>query len=121
MAEKHYAYVFAMPRTRQCTHGKHLRALVQHVPKACYSRRACHKPDGRRKDDWVCTRRATLHKLGEVTIVLSKKRRHEGPQGVTILVTHLTATSAGAIFSIYARRWGVELTRKELKSRLHMG
>jgi hypothetical protein len=66
-------------------------------------------------------RRATLHNLGDVTIVLSKKRRNDGPQGVKIIVTTLTEASVGAILSIYARRWGVELTIKELKSGLHLG
>ena len=121
ITEKHYAYVFAMPRTRKFTNGKHLRDLVQHLPKSCYARRASHKPDGRRKDYWVFTRRATLHNLGDVTIVLSKKRRNDGPKGVKILVTNLTEASAGAILSIYARRWGVELTIQELKSGLHLG
>ena len=121
IAEKHYAYVFAMPRTRKCTNGKYLRDLVQHVPRSCYYRRASHKPDSRRKDYWVFTRHATLHQLGDVTIVLSKQQRNDGPKGVKIIVTNLTAMSAGAILSIYARRWGVELTIKELKSGLHLG
>jgi hypothetical protein len=121
ITEKHYAYVFAMPRTRKFTNGKHLRDLVQHLPKSCYVRRASRKPDGRRKDYWVFMRRATLHNLGDVTIVLSKKRRNDGPKGVKIIVTNLTEASVGAILSIYARRWGVELTIKELKSGLHLG
>jgi hypothetical protein len=121
IAEKHYAYVFAMPRTRKFTNGKHLRDLAQHLPKSCYSRRASHKPDGRRRDYWVFLRRATLHNLGDVTIVLSKKRRNDGPKGVKIIVTNLTEASAGAILSMYARRWGVEVTIKELKSGLHLG
>jgi hypothetical protein len=112
IAEQHYSYVFARPRTRKFSNGKHLRDLVQHLPKARYARRASHKPDGRRKDYWVFLRRATLHKLGDVTIVLSKNRRHDGPKGVKILVTNLTATSAGAMLSIYARRWGVGVSRK---------
>jgi hypothetical protein len=121
ITEKHYTYVFAMPRTRKFTNGKYLRDLVQHLPKRCYHRRASHKPDGRRRDYWVFTRRATLHNLGDVTIVLSKKRRNDGPKGVKILVTNLTEASAGAILSMYAWRWGVELTIKELKSGLHLG
>ena len=121
IAEQRYTYVFAMPRTRKFTNGKHLRDLVQHLPKSCYYRRASHKPYGRRKDYWVFTRRATLHKLGDVTIVLSKKRRNDGPKGVKILVTNLTEASVGTILSIYARRWGVEVTIKELKSGLHLG
>jgi hypothetical protein len=121
ITEKHYAYVFALPRTRKFTNGKHLRDLVHHLPKSCYYRRASYKPDGRRKDYWVFARRATLHNLGDVTIVLSKKRRNDGPKGVKIIVTNLTEASAGAILSIYARRWGVEVTIKELKSGLHLG
>jgi Transposase DDE domain len=116
-----YAYVFAMPRTRKFTNGKHLRDLVYHLPKSCYARRASHKPDGRRRDYWVFLRHATLHNLGDVTIVLSKKRRNDGPKGVKILVTNLTEASVGAILSIYAWRWGVEVTIKELKSGLHLG
>jgi hypothetical protein len=121
ITEKRYAYVFAMPRTRKFTNGKHLRDLVQHLPKSCYRRRASHKPDGHRQDYWVFVRCATLHNLGDVTIVLSKKRRNDGPKKVQIIVTNLTGASARTILSIYARRWGVELTIKELKSGLHLG
>lgn len=121
IAEKNYGYVFAMPRTRKFTNGKHLRDLVQHLPKSCYHRRASYKPDGRRQDYWVFVRHASLHNLGDVTIVLSKKRRNTGPKHVKIIVTNLTGATVGAILSIYARRWGVELTIKELKSGLHLG
>jgi Transposase DDE domain len=121
IAAKKYAYVFAMPRTRKFTNGKHLRDMVQHLPKCYYYRRASYKPDGRRRDYWVFARRATLHNLGDVTIVLSKKRRNDGPKGVKIIVTNLTEASAGEVLSIYARRWGIEVTIKELKSGLHLG
>lgn len=121
IAKQHYGYVFAMPRTRKFTNGKHLRDLVSHLPKSYYHRRASHKPDGRRQDYWVFVRRATLHNLGDVTIVLSKKRRNDGPKKVKIIVTNLPEASAGTILSIYARRWGVELTIKELKSGVHLG
>ena len=121
ITEQNYTYVFAMPRTRKFTNGKHLRDLVQHLPKSCYDRRASHTPDGRRRDYWVFTRRATLHKLGDVTLVLSKKRRNDGPKKVKIIVTNLMEAYAGAILSMYAWRWGVEVTFKELKSGLHLG
>jgi hypothetical protein len=71
-------------------------ALVHPLPKSCYSRWVSHKPDGRRKDDWVFMRRATLHNLRDVTIVLSKKRRNDRPKGVKILVTNPTEASVGA-------------------------
>jgi Transposase DDE domain len=121
ITEKHYGYVFAMPRTRKFTNGNHLRDLVQHLPKSCYRRRASYQPDGCRKDYWVFARRATLHNLGDVTIVLSKQRRNNGPKSVKILVTNLPEASVGTILSIYAWRWGIELTFKELKSGLHLG
>jgi hypothetical protein len=110
-----------MPRTRKFPTGTYLRDLVQHVPKSYYYRRARSKPDGRRQDSWVFVRHATLHKLGDVTLILPKKRRNSGPTQVKIIVTHLTGATAGTILSIYARRWGVELTIKALKSGLHLG
>ena len=121
ITDQNYGDVFAMPRTRKFTNGKHLRELVQHLPKSYYYRRASSKPDGRRQDDWGFVRHATLHNLGDVTIVLSKQRRNTGPKQVKIIVTNLTGATAGTILSIYARRWGVELTIKELKSGLHLG
>jgi hypothetical protein len=53
--------------------------------------------------------------------VLSKNRRNDGPKKVKIIVTTLTAAHAGTILSIDAWRWGVEVTRKALKSGLHLG
>jgi Transposase DDE domain len=117
----HWTYVFAMPRTRKFTSGKYVRDMVQYLPKTCYRRRATFKPDGRRHDYWVFMRHAELHQLGDVTIVLSKKRRNFGPKRVKIIVTNLLDASEGTILSHYAWRWGVELTIKELKSGLHLG
>lgn len=116
-----WTYVFAMPRTRKFTNGKHIRDLVQHLPKSQYRRRASYKPDGRRQDYWVFMRHAELHQLGDVTIVLSKKRRNLGPRRVKIIVTNLLGVSAGAILNQYAIRWAVELMIKELKGGLHLG
>jgi hypothetical protein len=116
-----WTYVFAMPRTRKFTNGKYVRDLVQHLPKSLYRRRATYKPDGRRQHYWVFMRQAELYQLGEVTIVLSKKRRNYGPKRVKIIVTNLQDTSASAILSQYAVRWGVELTIKELKGGLQLG
>jgi hypothetical protein len=86
------------------THGTPLRDMVHHLPKRFSDRRARDQPDGRRQDDWVLARRATRHHLGEVTIVRSKKRRHEGPKGVKSIVTHRTEASAGEGLSLYAWR-----------------
>ena len=111
--ELEWTYVFAMPRTRKFTNGKYVHDLVQHLPKSPYRRRAISKPDGRRQEYWVFMRHAELHQLGDVTIVLSKKRRNFGPKRVKIIVTNLLDASASAILSQYAVRWGVKLTIKD--------
>jgi len=116
-----WTYVFAMSRSRKFTNGKYVRDLVQCLPKSLYRRRATHKPDGRRQDYWVYLRHAELHQLGDVTIVLSKKRRNFGPKRVKIIVTNLLDVSASAVIDQYAIRWAVELVIKELKGGLHLG
>ena len=112
--DQQWADVFAMPRTRKCTNGTYLRDLVRHRPKSCSHRRASYTPDGHRRDSWVFVRHAPLNHLGDGTIVLSKKRRNDGPKQVTLCVTHLTEARAGAIRSEYAWRWGVALVIKEM-------
>ena len=119
--ELDWTYVFAMPRTRKFTNGKHVRDLVQHLPKSRYHRRATSKPDGKRQDYWVYLRHAELNEVGDVTIVLSKKRRNYGPNRVKIIVTNRLDVSARDVISQYSIRWGVEVTIKELKSGLHLG
>jgi transposase len=66
-------------------------------------------------------RRAHLNTLGDVTILLSKRRRNESPKKIKLIVTNLNDQSAGQILSLYSRRWAVEVTFKELKSGLHLG
>jgi len=119
--QRGWTYGFAMPRTRTFTNGKGLRDLVQHLPTSLYRRRATYKPDGRRQDYGVFMRHAELHQLGDVTIVLSKKRRNFGPKRVKIIVTNLLEVSASAVISQYSMRWAVELTIKELKGGLQVG
>jgi hypothetical protein len=48
--KKGWMYMFAMARNRKFTNGKYVSDLMRHLPKGCYSRRAIHKPDGRRCD-----------------------------------------------------------------------
>jgi hypothetical protein len=119
--KKGWTYVFAMARNRKFTNGKYVSDLMRHLPKSCYCRRAIYKPDGRRCDYWVFQKRATLNNLGDVTIVLSKKRRNQGPNQVRLFVTNLNGVTASTVLSLYAWRWGVEVTIKELKGGLHLG
>ena len=77
--DRGWPYVFAMPRTRTFTNGKDVRDLVHPLPTSLSRRRAPTKPDGRRQDYGGFTRHAALHQRGDVTMVLSKKRRNFGP------------------------------------------
>lgn len=54
-------------------------------------------------------------------MVLSKKRRNDGPKQTKILVTNLPQVTAGQTVAIYARRWEVELRIKELKGATGLG
>ena len=108
--------VFAMSRTRTCTKGKYVRDLLGHLPRPCDGRRATDAPDGRRRDCWVCQRRATRNPLGAVTIVRAKKRRNHGPKHVSLFVTNLLEGKAGTVLSLSGWHWGVEVTRAARQS-----
>ena len=116
-----WTYVFAMARNRKFTNGKYVSDLMRYLPKSSYRCRAIRKPDGRRCDYWVFEKRTTLHNLGDVTMVLSKKRRNAGPNQVRLFVPPLQEVKASAVLSLYAWRWGVEVTLKELQGGLHLG
>ena len=114
-------YVFGLARTWKLADGTSLRNLARHPPQSCYHRVACYKPDHRRKDYWVFRRAARVQHLGDVTILLSKRRRNSGPKQMKLIVTNLNEAKTGEILSHFARRWGVEVTFKELKSGLPLG
>lgn len=121
LERKGYGYVFAVARTRKFTDGRHLRDLAQHLPRSQYRRIKTCKPDGRRRDYWVWECRRSVKDLGDVTIILSKRRRNDGPKKTKIIVTNLATAGTAEALSHYARRWGVEVTIKELKGGLHLG
>ncbi len=116
-----WRYVFALPRTWKLSDGTHLKDLARHLPRQRYRRIASYSPDQRRKDYWVFVRRAELNLLGDVTILLSRRRRNCGPRNVKLIVTNLDSPSATQVLSTYSRRWSVEVCFKELKSGLHLG
>ena len=109
-----YWYVFALPRTWKFTNGKALKALVTHLPRWWYTRICIPTVNGqRRRTFWVYAKRVRLRHLGDVTVVLSKCRRNDGPKQTKILVTNLPETvTARQMVAIYLRRWWVELLVK---------
>jgi hypothetical protein len=116
-----WSYVVCLPRNWKLADGTHLRDLARYLPKSRYHRVASSTPDQQRRDYWVFVRRTELRLLGDVTVLLSKKRRNSGPQQVKVIVTNLDNATATTMLSAYARRWGVEVTFRELKSGLHLG
>jgi Transposase DDE domain len=121
IAERDWSYVFGLARTWCLEDGTHLSNLARHTTHACYHRYVSHKPDGRRKCYWVYRRTARVRHLGDVTILLSKRRQNDGPKRIKLIVTNLAEATTGTILSHYHYRWGVEVVFKELKSGLNLG
>ena len=117
-----YWYVLAFPRTWKFTNGKTLKALVTHLPRWWYTQIRLPTASGRRRTFWVYAKGVRLRHLGDVTVVLSKCRRNDGPKQTKILVTNLPETvPARQIVAIYLRRWWVEVLIKELKGVVGLG
>jgi hypothetical protein len=118
-----YGYVMALPRTWKFANGKSLKALVTHLPRWKYTQiRIPAVNTQRRRTFWVDATRARLRHLGDVTVVLSTCRRHEGPKQTTILVTHLPEmVTPREMVGVYLRRWWIELRMKELKGVVGLG
>lgn len=118
-----YWYVFAVARTWKFADGKMLKDLVTHLPRQYYQQTWVPAINGqRRRTFWVYSKRVELRHLGEVTIVLFKFRRNDGPKKVNIVVTNLPEEiAARQIVAIYLRRWSVELLFKELKGAMGLG
>jgi hypothetical protein len=117
-----YCFVMAFARTWCFENGHTLKDLVTHLPMHHYRR--CWVPldePGRRRTYWTFTKRARLRHVGDVTIILSKKRRNDGPKATKILVTNLPDVRARQVVDMYRRRWSVELLIKELKGATGLG
>jgi hypothetical protein len=115
-------FVMAFARTWCFENGHAMKDLITHVPKPYFRR--CWVPletPGRRRTYWTDTKRACLRHSGDVTIILSKKRRNDGPKATTILVTTLPNVRARQVVDMYRRRWSVERLMKALKGATGLG
>ncbi len=116
-----YFYVMSLARTWKFEDGKSLKNLVQHLPKKFYRKTWIIDNKGNRRVYWTYTTKVYLRHLGEVTIVLSKKRHNQGPKRVKILVTNLPNAKGRQVVAVYTKRWWVEVVIKELKSGIGLG
>lgn len=116
-------FVMAFPRTWKLANGHHLRDLVTHLPVQYYRqvRVPLVVPSARRRVFWTFAKRAELRQVGDVTVVLSRRRRNESPKRTKLLVTNLPQATAHLTVALYLRRWPVELCIKELKGVVGLG
>ena len=116
-------FVMAFPRTWKLANGQYLRDIVTHLPLQHYRqvRVPLVVPSTRRRVFWTFAKRAELRQVGDVTIVLSRRRRNESPKHTKLLVTNLPQATAHLTVALYLRRWPVELCIKELKGAMGLG
>jgi Transposase DDE domain len=116
-------FVIAFPRTWKLANGQHLRDLVTHLPIHHYRqvRVSLVVPTTRRRVFWTFAKQAQLAHVGDVTVVLSRRRRNDSPKHTKLLVTNLPQATAHLTVALYLRRWPVELCIKELKSVVGLG
>ena len=116
-------FVIAFPRTWKLANGQHLRDIVTHLPIRHYRqvRVPLVVPPARRRVFWAFAKQVQLAHVGDVTVVLSRRRRNESPKHTKLLVTNLPQATASLTVTLYLRRWPVELCIKELKSVVGLG
>ena len=120
---RHWWFVIAFPRTWKFTDGHRLHDLVAHLPRAHY--RKVRLPlvgsRARYRVFWTFAKPTMLREVGDVTVVLSKRRRNDSPKHTKVLVTNLPQATAHGTAAIYLRRWPVELFFKEWKGVIGVG
>lgn len=120
---RHWWFVIAFPRTWKFTDGHSLRDLVAHLPHVYY--RKVRLPligsRARYRVFWTFAKPTALREVGDVTVVLSKRRRNDGPKNTKVLVTNLPQATAHGTATVYLRRWPVELFFKEWKEVVGVG
>jgi DDE superfamily endonuclease len=120
---RRWFFVIAFPRTWKLTNGQHLRDVVTHLPVHHYRqvRLPLLVPSSRRRVFWTFAKRAQLRQVGDVTVVLSRRRRNDSPKQTKLLVTNLPQATAHVTVACYLRRWPVELCIRELKGVVGLG
>lgn len=118
-----WRFVFAIAKTWKTKDGQFAKNIAWHTPHKYFKRTWIPAlPEGNgRKTFYVFRKNVCLRHIGEVTLVLSRKRLNEGPGKTRLIVTNLTGLTARQILCIYNRRWSVEILFKELKSGLGLG
>ena len=113
--ERKFFFVMSLARTWKFEDGHSRKDLVTHMRKDCFTKTWFINSQARRRVYWAYLKTTRLRHIGDVTVVLSKKRRNSGPKATKILVTNLPEVNRRTVIALYSRRWNVELLIKELK------
>ena len=113
--ERKFFFVMSLARTWKFEDGHSRKDLVTHMRKDCFTKTWFINSQARRRVYWAYFKTTRLRHIGDVTVVLSKKRRNSGPKATKILVTNLPEVNRRTVIALYSRRWNVELLIKELK------
>jgi len=119
--ERKFFFVMSLARTWKFEDGHSLKDLVTHMRKDCFTKTWFINSQARRRVYWAYLKTTRLRHIGDVTVVLSKKRRNSGPTATKILVTNLPEVNRRTVIALYSRRWNVELLIKELKGVTGLG
>jgi hypothetical protein len=115
-------FCFAIAKTVKFDDNRSLKDLCRHLKKGLYRKTFISGINTRRqKCYWTFAKTVQLRDVGEVTIVLSKKRRNYGPKNVKVIVTNLPNPSVKTVLSIYQKRFLIEVLFRELKSGMGLG
>src|SRR5262245_66216237 len=84
---RHWFFVIAFLRTWKLANGQYLRDLVTHLPIHHYRqvRVPLVVPTTRHRVFWTFAKPAQLAHVGEVTVVLSRRRRNDSPKHTKLL------------------------------------
>jgi hypothetical protein len=106
-------FVIALPRTWKLATGQSLRDVVTHLPVHYYRqvRVPLVVPHPRRRIFWTFAKRAELRQVGDVTVVLSRRRRNDSPRHTNLRVPTRPQATARLTVALYLRRWPVEMSQ----------
>lgn len=114
-------YVVRLPKTWKLSDGRHVKEIAENLERKAFQRTwftPAHSQ--RRRTCYVYMMKASLHELGNVTLLFSKTVRQNGPTSVRILVTN-ASSNASQTLALYQRRWYIEVLFRELKSGMGLG
>lgn len=114
-----WGYVVRLPRSWKLEDGRKLTDVIETTKD--FQRVWLPSVNGKRRNTYHYHLLPTnLRHLGDVNLVIAKKRRKLGPKAVRILVTNLSIPPK-AVLALYQCRWYVEVLFKELKGTVALG